>query len=210
MDGLMFDTEALTAQIWDELGAEMGYGRISSIMSETMGVKTNLSGPIFSRHFGQDFPFEEFMRRSKEKSDRFLEQHGVPVKPGLFLLLDYLKYTGLACAVATSTSEARAMKWLQQSGAAGYFSRIVCGSMLAKSKPEPDIYLLAAKETGSDPKACMALEDSPNGCLSAFRAGMMTVMVPDLVQPDEALRSKLFACLPALSDVVPLLERLNG
>ena len=82
--------------------------------------------------------------------------------------------------------------------------------MVEKSKPDPQIYLVAARELGMEPKDCMALEDSPNGCLSAHRAGMTTVMVPDQMQPDETMRSRLFACVPSLRDVIPLLEKLRA
>ncbi len=79
--------------------------------------------------------------------------------------------------------------------------------MVEKSKPDPQIYLVAAREIGMEPEHCMALEDSPNGCLSARRAGMATVMVPDQVQPDETTRAGLFACVPSLRNVISLLEK---
>lgn len=60
--------------------------------------------------------------------------------------------------------------------------------MVAEGKPSPDIYLYACKQLGLAPEECMAVEDSPNGVMSAYRAGCKVVMVPDQTQPDEKLK----------------------
>ena len=78
--------------------------------------------------------------------------------------------------------------------------------MVQKGKPDPEIYLTAAKALALDPAVCMALEDSPNGIRSAFAAGCRAVMIPDLSQPEEELKPLLYACVPTLADVIPLLE----
>ncbi|HEX3016983.1 MAG TPA: HAD family phosphatase [Caproicibacter sp.] len=210
MDGLMFNTEQLTKDIWDELGKGLGYENVSAVMPETMGVRLDLSAGIFKRHFGDDFPHAKFIEEYRVRFDEKLKSEGVPVKPGLFELLDYLKKEGYICAVASSTSRKRVMRYFEETGVTGYFKKIICGDMVEKSKPDPQIYLTAATEIGVEPKDCMVLEDSPNGCLAAYRAGMAAVMVPDQVQPDEKLQSMLFARVDSLKDVIPLLERIRN
>ncbi len=207
MDGLMFNTEAMTRELWDEVGAEMGYAHVSAVMPETMGVRLGQDGGIFRRHFGPDFPFEEFIAEYRKRFAEQIETKGVPVKDGLCELLEYLKREGIPCAVASSTSRKNVLDYCDKAKVTGYFQKIICGDMVEKSKPDPQIYLVAARELGEEPGRCMALEDSPNGCLSARRAGMATVMVPDQVQPDEEMRSGLFACVSSLRDVIPLLEK---
>lgn len=209
MDGLMFGTEQMTKEIWDKLGNELGYADVSAVMPETMGVKLGLSGNIFRRHFGPDFPHKEFIEKYRERFDERIQKEGVPVKPGLFKLLDYLKQEGYVCAVASSTSRKKVLHYFEKTGVTGYFQKVICGDMVEKSKPDPQIYLTAAKEIGIEPKDCMVLEDSPNGIRAAYRAEMSAVMVPDQVQPDEQLRPMLFACVNSLEDVIPLLDGMK-
>lgn len=210
MDGLMFNTEQLTKEIWDALGKELGYANVSAIMPETMGVKLNLSGKIFRRRFGQNFPHEGFITEYRKRFDQRIQTDGVPVKPGLYDLLDYLKREGYVCAVASSTSRKKVLHYFEKAGVTGYFQKIICGDMVEKSKPDPQIYLTTAREIRTDPQNCMVLEDSPNGILAAYHAGMQAVMVPDQVQPDERLRLMTFACVDSLKDVIPLLEGMKN
>ncbi len=78
--------------------------------------------------------------------------------------------------------------------------------MVERSKPEPDIFLRAAALLGAEPACCMVLEDSPNGILAAHRAGMLPVMIPDMLGPDEQLQKLLFRRLERLDQVITLLE----
>ena len=95
-------------------------------------------------------------------------------------------------------------------GLLGRFSRIVCAAMVENGKPKPDIYLYAAEQLGLPAGGCMALEDSPNGVRSASEAGCVTVMVPDLTQPDEEMYSRIFAKADSLADVPEIIERINS
>ena len=78
---------------------------------------------------------------------------------------------------------------------------------VAHGKPEPDVYLYACEQIGERPQDCMAVEDSPNGIMAAYRAGLRTVMVPDLTQPDEELTKYLYACVNSLSDLCELVDK---
>lgn len=85
------------------------------------------------------------------------------------------------------------------------FARVVQGSDVPTCKPEPEIYLYGAAQLGVPAENCIALEDSPAGILSAWRAGCMPIMVPDQDQPDEETRTRLFARADTLLDVIPIL-----
>ena len=78
--------------------------------------------------------------------------------------------------------------------------------MVTHGKPAPDIYEFACERLGLQPKECMAVEDSPNGVESAYRAGCQVVMVPDQTRPDHELEKKLFACVDSLDEIEKLLE----
>lgn len=139
----------------------------------------------------------------------YIEKHGIPLKTGLFELLNYLKSNHYKITVATSTESEKARYYFENAGIANYFDGIVCGDMINRGKPEPDIYLKASEILGFSPNECLALEDSPSGVLSAYRAGMMPVMIPDLIQPDEETRKILFAEMPTLFNVIGLLNNHN-
>ena len=68
-----------------------------------------------------------------------------------------------------------------------YFDEIISVKEVPRGKPFPDVYLFACEKLGLRPEECLAIEDSPNGIRSAYRAGTRVVMVPDLTGPDEEL-----------------------
>ena len=82
--------------------------------------------------------------------------------------------------------------------------------MVAHGKPQPDIYIEASKRLELEPKECIALEDSPNGILSAYRAGCVPVMVPDLTQPDEETAKIIYSKADDLSQVIDIINTLNN
>lgn len=207
MDGIIFDTESMTVSLWKKASEALGCADATPFKGEFMGLNTVYQRKYFSDKFGKDFPYDEFIQCANRYSAEYVAQHGVPVKPGLFELLNYLKQSGRLIAAATSTRRATVMHYFKDAGITDYFDRIICGDMVEKSKPDPDIYLKAANALGVAPQDCMALEDSPNGLTSAYHAGMKTVMVPDLIPPTPELQKMLFACVPSLSDVIPLLEQ---
>lgn len=206
MDGLMFDTERVYYMGIERTGKEFHLQNALGIFPRLMGVSAAISKGIYLDFFGKDFPYDAFISRRQEIMDEIIRKDGVPVKPGLTELLSFLREKDYRTAVATSTSRGRTMEYLEQTDVVRFFDAVICGDMLERSKPDPDIYLKAAGAIGSAPSVCMALEDSPNGIRSAHAAGMKAVMVPDMVQPDEELEQLLYACVPTLRDVIPLLR----
>ena len=79
------------------------------------------------------------------------------------------------------------MRHLTDAGLAELFDVIITGDMVARSKPEPDIYLTAAKALGADPACCIGVEDSHNGVRSAHAAGMQVAMVIDQMPATEEI-----------------------
>ncbi|WP_333631287.1 HAD family hydrolase [Agrobacterium cavarae] len=100
--------------------------------------------------------------------------------------------------MATSSSHAIVQSHLSGHGLAGRFDAIIAHGDYAASKPSPDPVLTAARRLGVDPAFCLALEDSFNGVRSASTAGMMTLMVPDLLQPTPEVPS---LCAGVVSDL---------
>jgi HAD superfamily hydrolase (TIGR01509 family) len=97
--------------------------------------------------------------------------------PGAIDLLDWLTDCGLPLAVASSSRSQWVKTCLHAIGLLGYFDRVVAGDMVARAKPDPEIYLLAARQLRAQPARCVVFEDSPPGVAAASRAGMYTIAV---------------------------------
>ena len=92
----------------------------------------------------------------------------------------------------------RTERYLKQIGLYSYFDEIISATMVEHGKPAPDIYTFACAQLGLAPEECLAVEDSPNGVMSACRAGCQVAMVPDQTQPDDELKKKLTICANTL------------
>jgi len=206
MDGLMFDTERVAIFAWDYAGEKMGLGKAGYMVYKTLGVNVNASNQIWIEEFGDRYNEEELWKYTREFNSDFYAKNKVPVKMGLYVLLDYLKANDYKLAVASSTSKRGVERNLKSAGVLEYFDAIICGDMVEKSKPEPEIYLKACEALGVEPAEALALEDSRNGLLSAYRAGMKVIMVPDLWEADEEIKSFLWNMCEDLEEVKTFLE----
>ncbi len=209
MDGLMLDTEKLLAKYWMQAAREAGFPMQLQHVLGIRSLAANFAKPKLQGIFGDDFDYEAIRARRRELTARHLQEHGIEIKKGLHKLLAYLREQGMKIAVATATDRERTDLYLKQVGVHDYFDAFVCGDMVKKGKPDPEIYLTACKELGLAPEECMALEDSPNGIRSAHDAGCMAVMIPDLSGPEENLMPYLAACVEDLSRVIDLLELMK-
>ena len=207
MDGLMFDTERVAILAWDYAGEKMGLGKTGYMVYKTLGVNVEASNKIWTEEFGDKYNEEELWKYTREFNRDFYANNKVPVKKGLYVLLDYLKSNGYKLAVASSTSKRGVERNLKSAGVLEYFDAIICGDMVEKSKPEPEIYLKACETLGVEPAEALALEDSRNGLLSAHRAGMKVIMVPDLWEADEEVKSFLWNMCNDLEEVKEFLEK---
>ena len=91
--------------------------------------------------------------------------------------------------------------WLRE-----YFAEVTSGSEVEHGKPAPDIFQLAAEKMGCDPKTCLVFEDSANGVRAGRAAGCFTIMVPDLLLPDEELKS---VCSAVCADFLEVRQYLD-
>lgn len=189
MDGLMFDTERVFIEAWDYAGEKIGIGKAGYMTLKTLGMSVVMSRGLWVKEFGEQYNEQELRRHTKEFLTKYYAENKVPVKKGLSILLKYLKDNSYKLAVASSSPRWEVESHLNDAEVFDYFSAIVCGDMVSKSKPEPEIYQKACELLGEKPQDCFALEDSRNGILSAYRAGCRTIMVPDLWQPDEEILS---------------------
>lgn len=201
MDGLMFDTEALIQRTWDIVGPRMGYGKMGHNIYNTLGMNATRRKQYFQDTYGEDFPFETFTDNYRKEYYLYIEKNGVPLKEGLFETLDWMKAKDLKLALATGSSEASATALLKKTGCYEYFDYMICGNMITKSKPNPEIYIKACEGLGVPCEEAVALEDSTYGLESAVNAGLMAIMIPDLLVHAGEIEEKIAGKLDSLLDV---------
>ena len=207
MDGLMFDTERMYQKAWLQAGRQMGVPMEPEIVDRLRGRNREGCARVCREAFGEDFDFDAMRTACRALMARWIEEDGLPVKPGLYELLAELERRGIPAVLSTSTTRDSAWGHLQRAKVDRYFLGAVCGDEVSHSKPDPEVFLKAAALAGRDPARCMVLEDSPAGVRAGAAAGCFTVMVPDLTGPDEELKKLADEILPGLRDVIPLLDR---
>ena len=187
MDGLLFDTEGLYQEASVIAAAEGGHDVTSGIFSHTIGLPWPQTRSLLIDHFGDAFPADEFISAWVRHFD-LMASTRLSLKPGAIELLDALDDLRLPRAIATSSAHHTVTHHLTIHNLVGRFHEIVGHGDYASGKPAPDPFLRAAERLGVEPRLCLALEDSYNGVRSASSAGMMTIMVPDLLEPTDEIR----------------------
>lgn len=151
-------------------------------------------------YYGDAFPLETFIAATRAHvGDRV-----APLKTGALDLMDLLDSLALPYGLATSSRRPWVDKHFAAHGLAPRFRVVVTRQDCVEGKPHPEPYLNAARLLGVAPGEVLALEDSHVGVTSAHAAGCMTVMIPDLLAPDDVVRQKALV-LSSLREVLALL-----
>jgi HAD superfamily hydrolase (TIGR01509 family) len=187
MDGLLFDTETLYQEAIVLAAAEGGHEIAGDVFNRTVGLPWAQSRALLMAHFGEAFPVDEF-EEAWVRHFWVIAETRLALKPGVLELLDTLTQMGLRCAIATSSSHRTVERHLSSHSLAGRFDPVIGHGDYRNGKPAPDPFLTAAERLGVEPHLCLALEDSHNGVRSASSADMMTIMVPDLLEPTDEIR----------------------
>lgn len=205
MDGVVVDTEKLYARFWQEAANALGYPMTYTQALGMRSLNRQAGQEKLESYFGPGIDIHEVRAIRIERMEAYIDAHGVEPKPGIYELLDFLDQKGIPAAITTSSPQERVKKYLQPLGLYHRFAHICTGYEVAHGKPEPDIYLYGAESLGLPPENCLAIEDSPAGILSAYRAGCMPVLVPDLDGADDAMGQNLYAEADSLLDIMELI-----
>ena len=204
MDGLLIDTEAVIRQAMIEVSHARGESFPDEVFMGMVGLPEAASRGVALDHFGDGFDYDAWLAEVWAVTHERTAA-GAPVKAGAHELIDHLDRLGLPRAIATSSSRAAVERHLRPSGLLARFQAVAAAGDYARGKPHPDPFLTAAARLGVAPEACLALEDSHNGVRAAAAAGMMTVMVPDLLPVTEEMLRLCVAVHASLCDVAGLL-----
>jgi len=209
MDGLLFDTETLYQEAILLAAAEGGHEIAVDVFNRTVGLPWAESRALLLSHFGEAFRVDEF-QATWVRHFWVIAETRLALKPGALELLDTLDQFRLPRAIATSSSRRTVERHLTAHNLMGRFEEIVAHGDYDRGKPAPDPFLKAAERLGVEPRLCLALEDSHNGIRSASSAGMMTIMVPDLLEPTDEIRALSIFVARDLHDVRRLIVSSAG
>ena len=200
MDGVLFDSEQLISRCWKEVGAKMGLPHIYETFLDCVGTTQVITQQVFERAY-PGVSYDQFQEGCRAGFFGHVEAHGMPLKPGARELLHHLRQEDWGIGLASSTRRVLVQSQLESVDLWRYFDQVVTGDQLERSKPAPDIYLMACRTLGVAPEQAWAVEDSYNGIRSSAAAGMRPIMVPDLLPPTPEMRQLSHIILPDLTAV---------
>ena len=187
MDGLMFDTERIWATLWEPALATLGLPYKEGLDVAARGSAGDSMRAVLRSFYGPDCDPDAIMEALHAQAETAF-QAPPPKKPGLDELLDWLDEQRIPMVVASSCRKASILHHLDGWQLTGRFKAIISGQQVTASKPDPQIFLLAAQALGTAPAETLVLEDSYNGVRAGAAGGFVTVMVPDLAPATDEMR----------------------
>lgn len=209
MDGLMFDTERLALPCTAQAARENGWQMEPEDVRAVIGCNFRSAEEHFRSVYGDGFDYAPVRARALELMREHIDREGIPLKAGLLHLLDCLCRNNIRFTVATGSNEHTARRYFERAGIAHLFGDIMSGEKVERGKPDPQIYLRAAELLGVLPAECVVLEDSIYGIESAYLAGMIPIMIPDLLVPSEAARKMAFKVVSDLREAENVIDMLT-
>ena len=177
LDGLMFNTEWVYRELTVEVLAARDKDCPPELLDAMMGRPSEEAFQIMIDWHELPESIGELSAECERLFTPMLDQHLAPM-PGLLGLLDYLELAKIPKVVATSSRRHLALEVLQRFDMVSRFRQILTIDNVARGKPSPDIYHLAAKTLETPDREMLVLEDSIVGCQAGVSAGATVVAVP--------------------------------
>ncbi|QGW83834.1 HAD family hydrolase [Variovorax paradoxus] len=206
MDGLLIDSERPIMAAWIEAARTLDIELSHAQYLQCVGLAMAESKQILAALLGGAAAYQHAATQvtaalQLQRADGDLRPL-FPIKPGAAELLTALRGRGTRCAVASSSSSGQIQACLGSLDVLHHFEAFAGGDEVARAKPDPALYLLAAERLGVEPADCVAFEDSENGAKAALAAGLRVVIVPDLKHPPEPIIGQAFHVLDSLHDAM--------
>jgi HAD superfamily hydrolase (TIGR01509 family) len=208
MDGLLFDTEVLYRDVVLATAREAGHDVPLDFYLSTVGTPLQGTRDLFLQRYGGDFAFDAFWAKTTQRYAKTVETE-LRLKAGVVELLSLLDELALPRAIATSSHHEHARHHLGAFDLTHRFHAVIAHGDYARGKPHPEPFLTAAERLGVEPAHCLALEDSWHGVRAASAAGMMTVMVPDLMSATPEMEALCAHIAADLHEVCGLMKAVS-
>jgi HAD superfamily hydrolase (TIGR01509 family) len=202
LDGTLIDSEPLVKDAHFAAIAQMGLSMSDAQFLSLVGMHREANDIQLRSFYGDDFPLQDFIAATRAH----VGERVAPLKPGAVELMARLDELALPFGLATSSRRPWVERHFAAHGLTERFAAVVTRQDCVEGKPHPEPYLNAARLLGRAPGDVLALEDSYAGVTSAHAAGLMTVMAPDLLAPNDEMRAKAIAIVDSLHDILPLLD----
>ena len=193
-DGVIIDSSSHHEESWERLAKETGFTLPEGHFKKGFGMKNEVIIPNLLNW--SDRP-EEILKLSLRKEELYREillDWGIDPLPGVTGWLAKLRQLGIRCAIGSSTHRLNIETSLGMLGFGDFFSAIVTAEDVSHGKPDPEVFLTAAKCIGHSPGNCVVFEDALVGIEAAHRGGMKVVAVAT-TNRIEALRAADLAVL---------------
>jgi HAD superfamily hydrolase (TIGR01509 family) len=175
MDGVIIDSEPTHQKLEFEMYAELGLEISPEEHKNYVGTSSVDMWSMIRENHGLSKTPEELLLYGRAKYWEALDQNRVPLVAGAKELISMFHVSGFVVQVASSATRPTVDKVIEHFNLQKYFSHRIGGDEVKKSKPDPEIFIKAARQSGSDPAKCLVIEDSANGVLAAKEAGMYCV-----------------------------------
>lgn len=209
MDGVLIDSERQSNEGWLWAAGQLGVDMPMWLIDSFMGAQAELCCKFFDDYYKGVIDYWEAKELRTQHVYKIRETEGIPVKKGVKDIFEYIRNNGLKCAVATSTRRESAEKTLHEIEVWDYLDAVVYGDEVEHGKPEPDIFLRAAKAIGISPSEAVVVEDSINGIKAGYAAGMRVVHIPDTIAIDDDIRKLTYMVCDDLNGLIDVVESIN-
>lgn len=209
MDGVLIDSERQSNEGWLWAAGQLGEDMPMWLIDSFKGAPAELCCKFFDDYYKGVIDYWEAKELRTQHVYKIRETEGIPVKKGVKDIFEYIRNNGLKCAVATSTRRESAEKTLHEIGVWDYLDAVVYGDEVERGKPEPDIFLRAAKAIGVNPSEAVVVEDSINGIKAGYAADMRVVHIPDTIAIDDDIRKLTYMVCADLNGLIDVVESIN-
>jgi HAD superfamily hydrolase (TIGR01509 family) len=204
MDGVIVDSEPYSMQALIDVLRHYGIVPTEEDIRRSYGRRIRDDFADYFSRYGVTAHLETAIARKEARYYHLAAGHLQPLA-GVIPLLKRLRDHGYRLALASSGDRVKVAFGMQALSLDGTFDAVVCGNDVRHSKPDPEIYLLAAQRLQIPPAGCVAIEDAPAGVEAAKRAGMRCIAVTNSVAPEQLRKADLIVASLAddLSEVLP-------
>lgn len=188
LDGVIVSTDEYHYQAWKSIADKENIEFNRSINNELRGVSRAESLEIILEKANKEYTQDEKAILLEKKNDIYrsllANLSSSEILEGVNEVIDYLKSNNIKVAIGSSSKNTSLI--LEKIGLSNIFDEIADGTMITKSKPNPEVFILAANKLGIDPKECLVVEDAEAGVEAALAGNMIVAAVGDAIKSNKA------------------------